>query len=140
MRKLFFIFLLFTAIFNFSGFAQEKLSLNTPILVNEFGKVNSEMLELNLEIYLQQLRGNPTSSGQVLIYSEEKRLLGSRYRFAATLKAYLQKPSRISSERLAVEQCGLGKEFKVEFYLVPVGVKKKNCAEEFFSIKENRFI
>lgn len=133
MRKLFSGVLLFTAIFNFSVFAQEKLSANEPILINEFSFYNSEILEMQLDGYAYKANSEfePASRMQVLIYAPKDKPVGSRYRLAATIKAYLIDARRISSDRLLFEQCSFEKELKVQFYILPVGVEKKVASKNF---------
>ncbi len=134
MRKLFFLFLLFITIFTCPIFAQEKQSDNAPELVSEFSKYSSEILEKELDAVAEYL--NSDSKIQVLIYSGEKDLRGSRYRFATTVKTYLQNIKGLSPNKILIEQCGFKKEFKVQFYNFPIGTEKKPCVEEFSPINK----
>src|SRR5688500_13642323 len=77
-------------------------SLDTPLVIDKFGKVSSEVLESKLDKYAVKFSEHPNTYGYIIINSGEKDLPGFSFRYAARMKKYLTERRGIAGGRIVV--------------------------------------
>jgi len=97
-------------------FAQNK---DSPRLIDEFGKVNSEELTVRMEIFRNELKLNPDAKGYVIIYRDKDLPFGFPIRFAAIIQNFLVQSLRLTPERFEIINAGLSDNQKTKLWIVP---------------------
>lgn len=113
----------FLAILFFSLCISAK-NIDTPYVVDVFGKINSEELTARLDNYVVEYKKYKNGIAGILISRGEKDPLGFQYRYATRIKSYLTKIRGVPSNKVIIVQIGKADYTRVTLYLVPFGSEK----------------
>lgn len=109
-------------------------------IIDELGEANLEDLEARIHNFSIELTLNPTTIGHIKVFRKKDSPPITAYRYAARIKTYLTKISKISPDRVVTEQCGEEKEIHTQFIIVPQDADYKNCSEQFNFDKSKTFL
>lgn len=112
-----------------------------PILIDEFGIVNSEQMAASLDGYMVSLMNNPNARGVIRISGDDEECFLCRYRRSSWIGAYVKNTRKFPSERYMIEYCDENKvNFRTQLYLLPKAESKLPKCEETLSIPKKSIL
>lgn len=99
---------------------------DTPFIVDEFGKINSEELTARLDNYFYEYERysdrNPKSRAVIIIQLGKTNTPGFFYRHSTRIKLYLTKVRKIPEDRIIFAQGQTSDYLTIKLYLIPDGL------------------
>lgn len=92
---------------------------DSPLLLDEFGELNSEQLQFRLEVAALEIQKLPTFQTVVITYRDKDTSLGFPVRYGTMIKMYLTKNRGIEANRVKIVDGGLSAMRRTQIYLIP---------------------